>query len=244
MKVRIGAWCAWTADVADADGWRAWARSPRPLLEIGVPDLPFLPPMQRRRCDALARLMLAVSHGCCAAEQLADVPVVFASRHGPIDTTVGLLAELAAHRPLSPTRFSHSVHNTQHGLFSIWTGNQRPASAVSARENTFAAGFVEALASMHRTRQPEVLLVTGDVALPEALAPVADERHGGYAVALLLGTSDRGTPIEFSLGTANGDASKRAWPDAVEFVRWLLSAEPALRIERGGRSSTWLRRAD
>jgi hypothetical protein len=243
MELRVEAWCAWSSDVPDEAAWRAWAQRPRALVASGVPEARFLPPLQRRRCDALARMMLHVSHGCGDADALAGLPVVFASRHGPIDTTVGLLADLAATRPLSPTRFSHSVHNTQLGLFSIWTGNAEPASAVSARENTFAEGFVEALALLQRTRRSEVLLVTGDIALPEELAPVAEERHGGYAVALRLGREPAGVPLRFELGAAPGDAPARDWPDAAEFVRWLLSDDPALRIARGGRSWTWSRRA-
>jgi hypothetical protein len=239
MRTRIAAWSAWSADVPD---WRAWARTPRALLATGVPDAAFLAPMQRRRCDALARMMLHVSHGCGAPPLLATLPVVFASRHGPIDTTVALLGDLAAARPLSPTRFSHSVHNTQLGLFSIWTGNRQPSSAVSARERTFAEGFVEALSLMHRARRSEALLVMGDIALPDELAALSDERHGGYAVALRLDAAD-GVPVELELGTANGDAPSTAWPDAIEFVRWLLSPDAALRIARGGRSWTWTRRA-
>jgi hypothetical protein len=65
---------------------------------------------------------------------------------------------------------------------------------VSARESTFAEGFVEALALMHRARRSEALLVTGDIALPGELAALSDERHGGYAVALRLDAAD-GVPV-------------------------------------------------
>jgi len=239
-EICIASWCAWANEVRDEEAWRIWARDPRRLLTGGVPEVPFVPPLQRRRCDDLARMMLYVSHGCCDAESLATLPVVFASRHGPIDTTARLLADLAAAQPLSPTRFSHSVHNTQVGLFSMWSGNSQAASAISARENTFAEAFVETLALMHRSRHDDALLVIGDVALPDAFEEVGEAAGGGYAVALRLARRS-GRPLRFEISAATQDDSTREWPDALEFVRWMASVEPTLRIVRGGRSWTWRR---
>lgn len=241
MRVRIAKFGAWAAGLVEPNAWREWAKAPHALVDAAAPDVGFLASMHRRRCDTLARMMLAACHACGDDARLAGVPTVFASRHGPFDTTVGLLRDLAEHRPLSPTRFSHSVHNTQLGLFSIWTHNQRAASAVSARGDTFAAGFVETLALMRRTGAPEALFVTGDVPVPPELASLSDERHGGHALALLLARDGSGPELELRLDGVDAPPSKLEWPDAMEFLRWLLSGGTSLVLQRDQRRWTWSR---
>ena len=142
----------------------AWAQQPQaPGRGRSAPAIEFVPPLQRRRADALARMLLHVARGCCAdATELGAIPVVLASRRGPLGITVTLLEDIAATKPLSPTGFSHSVHNTALGLFSIWTGNRSPSVALAARRDTFAHGYIEALALLHRSRSERVLFVTAD----------------------------------------------------------------------------------
>ena len=55
---------------------------------------------------------------------------------------------------LSPARFSHSVHNTQVGLFSIWARNPLPSVSVAAGAETFAHGFLEAVGRLQREPEP------------------------------------------------------------------------------------------
>ena len=65
--------------------------------------------------------MLKVAFGCAGPELLLALPTVFASRHGDTTTTIELLECLAREKPVSANQFSHSVHNTQAGLFTIAT---------------------------------------------------------------------------------------------------------------------------
>jgi len=243
MRVSVERWAAWASGVEGDAGWRAWARSPRAPMPADPPDVSFLPALQRRRCDALARSMLYVAHECCPDESVASIPTVFASRHGPIATTVTLLRDLAEQRPISPTRFSHSVHNTPAGLFSIWSANRQPSASVSARRESFVQGYVEALCMLHRSSTGRVLFVTGDEPIPDELAALNDEGAGGYAVALLLSGND-GDEIRLDRRPdERGEPPARGWPDALEFVRWWLSDEPTLAIRRGGIRWTWARGA-
>lgn len=244
MRVAVQRWAAWANGVEGESGWRVWARRPEAPIPGDPPDVSFLPALQRRRCDALARAMLYVAHECCPDESIASLPTVFASRHGPIATTVTLLHDLAEQHPVSPTRFSHSVHNTPAGLFSIWSGNRQPSTSVSARQESFVQGYVEALCMLHRRSASRVLFVTGDEPIPEELAALHDEGAGGYAVALLL-SRDEGDAIRLARRPDEaGQPVSRAWPDALEFVRWWLSDEPTLAIAHGGIRWTWERGAE
>lgn len=244
MRVALQNWAAWASGVEGEAAWRAWAQRPTAPSRGDPPDVSFVPALQRRRCDALARSMLYVARACCPDGGAAAIPTVFASRYGPITTTVAMLREMAAHRPLSPTRFSHSVHNTQVGLFSIWSGNRSPSASISARNETFVQGYLEALCMLHRSAAGRVLFVTGDEPIPEELAALHDEGAGGYAVALLL-SRDEGDAIRLDRRPdEDGAPRSRAWPDALEFVRWWLSGEPALSIRRSGIRWTWARGAE
>ena len=124
--LRIARWEAWSPGLADTAAWSAWAREPRALACEGAPDLRFMPPLERRRCDQLSRMMLDVAHRCSSDTAADALPCVFASRHGSICTTAELLEQLALDAQISPASFSHSVHNTQLGLFSIFARNPAP----------------------------------------------------------------------------------------------------------------------
>ena len=239
-------WAAWAPGIEDEDAWRAWAAAPQPLQREGAADVGFLPAMQRRRCDPLSRMMLHAVHACCPEELLSETSSVFASRHGPFGTMATLLRSLAVDEPLSPARFSHSVHNTQAGLFSIWARNQRASTCVAAGEETFAHGFLEATSLLERERDRPVLYVMGDERAPEPLALPADRHTGAYALALLLSRTEAagdGAPetLEFGLEAADGQRPTPGPVDALRFLRWLISGEPLLRIPHSTHAWVWRR---
>jgi hypothetical protein len=186
-------------------------------------------------------MILHVAHECCPSALLPDVSCVVASRHGPFSTTVSLLEDLAIDAPLSPARFSHSVHNTQAGLFSIWARNQHASTSVAARDETFAHGFLEALGLLHRDPGRPVLLLYGDERLPEPVEELAERRHASHAVALLLGVNGAGQPLELRLESAPEESNDGQLPDSLAFVRWWLAAEPTLRRVHGPRAWVWSR---
>jgi hypothetical protein len=230
-RVFVEAWAGVAAGLPiDVDAWGAWARAPAPLSGEASPDVKFLPAMQRRRCDGLSRMMLAVANACCPENDRSEALSVFASRHGSFGTTVSMLEKLAKDEPLSPTQFSHSVHNTQAGLFSIWAGNQQLAQSLASRNETFEHGFLEAVCLLERSGGRPVLFVTGDEALPEPVARLSDDPDPPYAVGLLLRReqADAGAALDFSL--EHGDVGREAlqWPKAIEFLRWWLGDEERL----------------
>jgi hypothetical protein len=239
IPVHVQKWAAWAPGHEDAQAWRGWCAEPRPLAAEGRPEASFLPALLRRRCSALTRIMLTVAFDCCEPEQRARVGSVFASRHGNINESIELLERLAQQLPLSPTRFSHSVHNAQAGLFSIAAGNRRASSSIAAEAETFACGYLEALTFLEREPESPVLLVMADVPLSAAFAGLVDEPVTSYGLGLLLASEGPGTRLDFGIGAGGSAAPRTPWPDALEFLRWLESPEPRLALGTGPRRFEW-----
>jgi hypothetical protein len=243
LKVVVRRWFAWAPGIETAERWSAWAAAPRALEPLGHPEARFLPAMLRRRCTPLTRIMLTAAFGCCGEESLAAVRTVFASRHGSINESIGLLESIAVNGRVSAATFSHTVHNAQAGLFSIAAGNRNASSSIAAQEDTFAAAFLEALTFLERDPKQPVLLVMGDVPLAETFAPLIDEPASSYGVALLLTAAGGGEGVSLRLGRRSDAADRRktSWPDAIEFLRWHLSSEPDLNLTTPRRCWTFSR---
>jgi len=239
--IRLLRWAAWAPGIESEADWRAWAREPWPPQGGDAPPVRFLPAIQRRRFDQLSRMMLEVAHRCGDASLLAEISCVFASRHGAFSTTVSLLENLAVDAPLSPALFSHSVHNTQAGLFSIWAQNRRPSVSLAAGAETFAHGFLEALGTLHREPGRPALFVTGDEPTPDALTDLAERVQAPYALALLLASEGPGAPLRLGLEASRPDEGRGDRPDALEFIRWWLSEEKVLRLVHAPRAWVWTR---
>lgn len=243
IAAEVRRWSAWSPGREDREAWRRWCRNPQPLATEGRPAAGFLPALLRRRCGPLARAMLTTAWNCCGQDELPRVASVFASRHGNINESIELLERLAQGQPLSPTRFSHSVHNAQAGLFSIAAGNREASSSIAACESTFGSAWLEALTLLERAPERPVLLVMGDVPLAATFADLVDEPEAFYALALLLGSAGSERALGLSLGRADAAAKRPAWPDALAFLRWYLSDEPQLRLASGRNRWIWERAA-
>ena len=133
MNVAITRWSAWSPGIETAAAWRAWARSPVPLAKEGAPDAKFLPAMLRRRCTPLTRTMLTAAWGCLEPEELPTLRSVFASRHGSINESIGLLENVVRREKLSPAVFSHTVHNAQAALFARAAAHRAAGAGCTGR---------------------------------------------------------------------------------------------------------------
>ncbi len=171
--LRAVAWSAAPLDQPD-DGW----------LEVaaGAPDASLVEPLLRRRLSALGKGMIHCA--ALAAEGLAPLRSVFASRHGEPARTLPMLEDMAAGLDISPTQFSMNVHNAVAGIWSIARKDGSAITALGAGAETFGWGLLEALA-LHQENGEPVLFVFGDDALPEALSPAPPEPL--HALALLIG---------------------------------------------------------
>jgi hypothetical protein len=241
IAASIRRWAAWAPDLEDRSAWQSWAGAPQPLGVEGSPAASFLPAMLRRRCSPLARMMLTAAFECCDEEELPEVATVFASRHGNINESVGMFGRLARRQALSPTKFSHTVHNAQAGLFSIAAENRQASSSLSAGEESFECGYLEALTFLERKPKRPVLLVVADAPLCDAFAPLVQEAPGAYALALLLETAPEGSGVTLALEPGIGTHTSPQWPGAMEFLRWHLAGSERLVMGSGPRRWVWER---
>ena len=181
INFNISHWHAWAPGLQTAGDWQQWSQGAS-VADDGdqAPDVSFLPAMQRRRLSRLARMAFAV--GWPLAEGLADLPLVFVSRHGETPRTFEILSDLANGEPLSPTQFSLSVHNAVIGLWSILRGEHSEMSAIAAEGDGFEQGIVEAAGLLH-DGAPAVLLIIAEEQPPRAYSPWIDDVPFAYALA-------------------------------------------------------------
>lgn len=216
-------WAGWMPNVSTPSDWQAWAAGT--LATANTPDssppVDFIPALQRRRLSRLSRFALAAAHACAGERQ--HLPTVFASRHGEIHRTVGLLKELARREPLSPMAFSLSVHNTASGLYSITTGNTAPSTAIAAGCDTLPMAIIEAIGQLQQHEQ--VMVVYAEEPLPDDYRAFATNCTP-LGLALLLGRPNTTAP-QLCLSMSSNPAAHTA-QGTLSLLRWLVRGEGQL----------------
>lgn len=204
------------------EDWRGWLPSERGHTvprqrQIDARPGTSLPPMLRRRLDEPGR---AVCDLLAALDPEARHPLIHASRHGDTRHTLAMLEELVAGAPLSPTRFSMSVHNAVLGVHSIARQHHRPLQALGACGQEFEALMTEAagyLAEGHSA----VVVVFAEGPLPEAYADHATHPGHPCAVGLRLARSGE---TRLSLDATQPTAA----PTPATVIDWLAGRTPLL----------------
>jgi hypothetical protein len=161
------------------------------LSDIGKRYQPqSLPRNERRRATDLVRLSFRVIETLMQGrgEDLAELAAVFASSGGDYDVVDRVLSALATDdEQISPTDFHNSVHNAAAGYWSIASGCHAPSTSLSAGDETFAVGLVEA-AILCLSEQRSTLFVAYDIAPPGPLQSVRPIQ-APFALAMLLAPS-------------------------------------------------------
>jgi hypothetical protein len=176
---------------------------PRP---VRPPPIALLPPAERRRAGTTVKL--AIAAGIEALAQAGRNPVemsmVFAASGGDGETVHETLNVLAtAQREVSPTRFHNSVHNAPAGYWSVATGSRAPSTSLSAFDDSFGAGMLEAAVQATVQGDP-VTLIAYDVPYPEPLH-AARPIVSAFGMALVL-TPRRTERVLASLTLTTTDA--------------------------------------
>lgn len=211
-------WAAWAPGLEQRTDWQAWAHdSSRPLQQDGQPVLAFVPAMARRRMSRLTRMALQVAEDCRGPAR--PIPTVFASRHGELARSFGILQAIAAGEPVSPMDFSVSVHNSAAGLYSIQQQDRSASTTISAGPDTLPMAFIECHAQL-QAGAAEVLLVMADEPVPALYQSFTGETGMPYALALLLGRTDAGQ-MRISLQGRNSENDNNAMPQGLQLARLL-----------------------
>lgn len=182
----------WAASQAVLAGQRPYVAEPIPAAMATL-----LPANERRRVTATIKLALQVAQEAMAQAVLAPgsspdtgrtglaVRTVFASSGGDSEVLDKICTALTQpDRPVSPTHFHQSVHNTPAGYWAIATDCMQSSVSLSAYDGSFVAGLWEAVALVWAD-QARVLLVAYDLPPP---FPLAEHRQivAPFGVALLL----------------------------------------------------------
>jgi len=172
----------WLASRAILSGEQLYLASP-----ISAPVAALLPPNERRRVTGLVKLALHVAQEAItqAGSDPQTIRSVFASSGGDSEVLDKICTALTLpDRPVSPTHFHQSVHNTTAGYWSIATRCTQPSISLSAYDSSFVAGLLETAALAWAEAAP-VLFIAYDVPQP---FPLSERRiiAAPFGVALLL----------------------------------------------------------
>lgn len=153
-----------------------------------VSDMPQptkVDPMLRRRLSPQGRLALALAEDVIG--DVRGVRIVFASRHGELARTHGLVEALrpAAENDPSPSAFTLSVLNSTSSVLSIARRDTSPALALAAGAATPWYGLLEA-ASLQAELASPVLLLCADAPVPSVFLHGAVDAEPLRSLALML----------------------------------------------------------
>lgn len=232
----LEAWSAWTPSCQSQQDWQTWADHPK--TEHGgkqvEPDVSDIPMMLRRRLPPLARM--AFRAALDVDDKRENMHLVFASRHGDASITPVILGDIAKDQPVSPSKFSTSVHNALAGMYSIHTNNTAPHTLISAGDASFIHGLLEAQAILHEDRNRSVLFVYYDVPLPKFFGNFCDNGAPSIAIAVLMSTADDAPHQKMTL--ASDDHANQPPPvdPVLDFIRFILGRNPEWRSPAGQRN--------
>ncbi len=130
-----------------------------------------LPPNERRRATQLVRLSFRAAEDAMldSSVDASEMATVFSSSCGDmpiVDQVCRALTEES--RAVSPTQFHNSVHNSAAGYWSIGVGSEQTSTSLSAFDDSFALGLIEASAMVLVDKLPTLLAVY-DISPPEPL---------------------------------------------------------------------------
>lgn len=175
--------------------WHYWEGLPSEL-----PELKSVEPLLRRRLSPQGRAALAVAD--VVVGDIGPVRVVYASQHGELARTLGLMESLRPESPdgPSPTSFALSVLNSTPGIYSIARKDVSPSVALSAGEESCWCGLLEAALTHLDLGQP-VLLIAADGPVPALFRHGEPDPAPIRALAVLLAAGGK----EYSLMREAGD---------------------------------------
>lgn len=163
--------------------WSSWQQGEHSVS----PDVSFMELSIRRKLGLLTKMCLHVANDCAGYNP--HLRVVFASRHGDLARTTGMLQEIVSGEPLSPTAFSMAVLNASTGVYSMQAKNIWPSTAVSAGEHTFAMGLLEAGLQWRSQPEQPVLYLFAEDTPPELYQTDDFKTYVPHAVGILLSAS-------------------------------------------------------
>lgn len=159
----------------------------------GLPDLSFVPAMQRRRMTALSKLATALIHGV-KDEMSPDAKIYFVSLAGESSRQFQVNTMVLQDNEVLPATFATSVFNTPPAMASIILGLNNGYSALYPVPGDFSSAVQTVVASLMVGTNGQVLMVYGDVQSPEEYKELdgACATTWGYAALFEFATATDG----------------------------------------------------
>jgi hypothetical protein len=225
IRFSILNWSAWTPGRETRAAWCSWAGADHD----GEPTTPApaLPMMLRRRLSPFGQRLVGAINDCAVG--LPPARCILSTRHGEITRALTVLDAIEADGMPSPTSFSMAIHHALLGLLSIHTGNRLGHTALSAGQDSFANGLLEAASCIAERPDEPVILVHGDDKLPSGYEAFreADDAALPLVVAIALGGpgAASGRDVALELVSTRAEVPPAACM-AADFLRFFLSNEP------------------
>lgn len=216
--------------------WAVWMPTAFQGDEPPLPELPQVPAMTRRRMSKLTKLAFDSALNTLISPTTSSLDIIYASRHGDLHKTLGLLAQVAAQEALSPTQFALSVHNAIAGQLSLYLKSNADACAISAGADSLHYALLEAAIRLNTDPALQhVLVVYADEPVPQVYQDFCHDPAKPVSVALLLHKT-AGRKFILTRQTAVGqDASTQ---QAQQLLPLLKEQTSAVTID--GRQCQWL----
>jgi hypothetical protein len=197
-----------------------------------------IPPLIRRRTSQATQLAFSAAEQACrlAGRSPSALSAIFASLGAEIQTTDQICLEIAnPEGVVSPNAFHNSVQNAAVGYWSIVQQCTQAASALSAGEDTFAMGLLEAWCQL-ACQGGELLLVCYDEVWPPYLAPGRGKAACACALVLAAGAAE-GALMHIDRPELGAEILPTGW-HALPGQMPPLSAIPLLSMASGGMAQT------
>jgi hypothetical protein len=237
LRFSILNWSAWMPGRETRAAWCSWAGADH---DAGTTTpASALPMMLRRRLSPFGQRLVSAINDCAVG--LPPSRYILSTRHGELARALTVLDAIEADGMPSPTDFSMAIHHALLGLLSIHTGNRLGHTALSAGQDSFANGLLEAASCIAERPDQPVILVHGDDKLPSGYEAFreADDAALPVVVAIALGgpggASVRDVTLELAPTSAEGSPAACM---AADFLRFILSNEPHGRAS--GRRTQWI----
>lgn len=237
LRFSIEKWEACAPDISDHKDWFQWAMHPYcPSLIAPPPNLPdvsFLPAIQRRRLSPLARMVFSCAWPLASTEP--PMPMIFASRHGETSRSFQLLQTVSAQETLSPTSFALSVHNAIVGQWSIIRKETQETIALTGDEDMLEHAIQEACLLIN-AGAPRVLIVLAEERPPPAYEAWITDVPFSYAIALQISA---GNEWQISLTSPSTGQTPQPWPNPLNLLQRIILKTPSWHHDSPRRQWHW-----
>ncbi|MGB1321090.1 MAG: beta-ketoacyl synthase chain length factor [Vibrio gallaecicus] len=251
-------WQCWATDINSSCNGENSSNSDESNQSKSVTEFKAIPAMMRRRMSVQSKLAVQTAlsllqtppsmHDDNNYSDTAGIDyLIFASRHGELHRTVGLIQSILEGEDASPMAFSQSVHNTAAGLTTIAAKAPIPLTSISSGQDTFHNALIEAAIYLQEQPNHKVLVIDFDQPLPTIYSEFEDQGFSDYAFGLVISSGEQyhlsrsvnrpisHSELESKTQSASDDTLRK--PQGIQVLQKILSDSDAWSIS--GQNQAW-----